>query len=127
MIFNLALYDFEIRTTDGSHFEKWPLTFMFLGKPLGASKAGYIIKRTQKVIGLLFVNSLLSLVVHTSLTAGWISAHVESRIRMLLSEESSGSKDARFVPSLIVLFINLCVSLSGLIVALLCIVKKEGK
>ena len=53
---------------------------MFLGKPLGASKVGYIIKRTQEIVGLLFVNSVLSPVVYTYLTARWLSAHVESRI-----------------------------------------------
>ena len=127
MIFNLAFY-VEIRTTDGSQFQDWALTCLFFGQPLGASIAGYLIKRTQKVVGLLFVNSLVSLVLYTSLAAGWIrKSHVERLIRILLSEESSGPEDSRFWPLLVAFGFNLGVSLSGLMVALLCIVKKEGE
>ena len=127
MIFNLAFYA-EIRSTDGSQFHNWALACLFFGQPLGASIAGYIIKRTQKVVGLILVNAILSLVLYTSLATGWIrKSHVEKRNEILLSEESLGPEDARYAPLLVAFGFNLGVSLSGLMVALLCIVKKEGR
>ena len=123
MIFNLAFY-VDIWTTDGSQFRDWALTFLFFGQPLGNSIAGYIIKHIQKVAGLLFVNYLLSPCC-ISLANGWIrKSHAERLIRLLASEETSGFEDARCWPLLVAFGFNSGVSVSGLVVALLCNVIK---
>ena len=117
MLFNLAFH-VEIRTTDGSHFRDWALTCLFFGQPLGASIEEYIVKRTQKIPGLLFVNSLLSLVLYTSLPADRIcKPHTERLIQILLREECSGIEDVKFCPLLVAFGFN-----SG--IALLCNVKQ---
>ena len=110
---------------DGSRFRDWALTCLFFGQPLGASIEEYTVKRTQKVAGLLFVNSLLSLVLYTSLAADRIcKSHTERLIQILLSEEFWGIEDVKVCPLLVAFGFNSGVSVSGSMVALLCNVKQ---
>jgi hypothetical protein len=71
-MFNLSFYT-QIRDIDGNSFQNWVLTCIFVGQPIGSFFTGLYIQKTRAVKSALAGSILLSCLLYTGLSAGWIS------------------------------------------------------
>ncbi|KAE9374178.1 MFS general substrate transporter [Stipitochalara longipes BDJ] len=109
VLFNLSFYT-QIRAIDGNPFQNWVLTCIFVGQPIGAFLSGLYIQKTRAVKAVLTGSILLSCLLYTGLSAGWIKP-----------------ERVAFAPILLLFGFGVGASESSAIVALLAIVDKSDQ
>jgi hypothetical protein len=110
-----------------SHFSDWALTFIFLGRPIGAVLAGGYIKHFQKYKLLLRINLVITFLLFLLYALGVIRQllHVIPTKKYTLKFHI-GPQDPRYCPFLLLLGFNIGISEGCLLVSLLSVVGKEG-
>ncbi|KAN0106773.1 MFS general substrate transporter [Hyaloscypha variabilis] len=109
IMFNLSFYT-QIRDIDGNSFQNWVLTCIFVGQPIGSFFTGLYIQKTRAVKSALAGSILLSCLLYTGLSAGWIKP-----------------ERVAFAPMLLLFGVGIGSSESSSIVALLATVDKSDQ